>query len=97
MGMPAKQVTRWMAPALPVFAGEPAPTTACAGVSMPVSSHPGTVMPRRGRLIDYKRLRDYPVHCDPCMYSTSPKPPCSFWTCPGCNKPRSRPPFCAWT
>ncbi len=37
-----------MAPALPVFAGEPAPATACAGASMPVSSHPGTVMPRRG-------------------------------------------------
>jgi len=25
-GMPAKQATRWMAPAAPVFAGEPAPT-----------------------------------------------------------------------
>ncbi|AYN09807.1 hypothetical protein CHN49_08125 [Pseudomonas putida] len=25
-GSPAKQTTRWMAPALPVFAGEPAPT-----------------------------------------------------------------------
>ncbi len=37
--MPAKQVTRWMAPALPVFAGEPAPTTGCAGPSMPVSNH----------------------------------------------------------
>ncbi len=24
--MPAKQATRWMAPAAPVFAGEPAPT-----------------------------------------------------------------------
>ncbi len=24
--MPAKQTTRWMAPALPVFAGKPAPT-----------------------------------------------------------------------
>ncbi|WP_223998024.1 hypothetical protein [Pseudomonas asiatica] len=30
-GVPAKQATRWMAPALPVFAGMPAPTvTACA-------------------------------------------------------------------
>ncbi|AFO50364.1 hypothetical protein T1E_4535 [Pseudomonas putida DOT-T1E] len=27
MGMPAKEATRWMAPALPVFAGKPAPTT----------------------------------------------------------------------
>ncbi|MND46375.1 hypothetical protein D3C80_372490 [compost metagenome] len=27
-GMPAKQATRWMAPASPVFAGEPAPTEA---------------------------------------------------------------------
>ncbi|AVD90946.1 hypothetical protein C4Q27_29200 [Pseudomonas sp. SWI36] len=25
-GMPAKKPTRWMAPALPVFAGKPAPT-----------------------------------------------------------------------
>jgi len=25
-GMPAKQATRWMAPASPVFAGAPAPT-----------------------------------------------------------------------
>ncbi|PLP94150.1 hypothetical protein CXG52_04555 [Pseudomonas plecoglossicida] len=25
-GMPAKQATRWMAPAAPVFAGAPAPT-----------------------------------------------------------------------
>ena len=25
-GMPAKQATRWMAPAAPVFAGKPAPT-----------------------------------------------------------------------
>ncbi|MDH4844508.1 hypothetical protein E8E78_06425 [Pseudomonas sp. BN505] len=25
-GVPAKQATRWMAPALPVFAGMPAPT-----------------------------------------------------------------------
>ncbi|QKL02974.1 hypothetical protein GEV39_17000 [Pseudomonas sp. NY5710] len=25
-GLPAKQATRWMAPALPVFAGMPAPT-----------------------------------------------------------------------
>ncbi|APO85305.1 hypothetical protein BL240_03850 [Pseudomonas putida] len=25
-GMPAKQATRWMAPAMPVFAGAPAPT-----------------------------------------------------------------------
>ncbi|AJG14009.1 type II secretion system protein J [Pseudomonas plecoglossicida] len=25
-GAPAKQATRWMAPALPVFAGKPAPT-----------------------------------------------------------------------
>ncbi|PYC12598.1 hypothetical protein DMX06_23945 [Pseudomonas mosselii] len=25
-GSPAKPVTRWMAPALPVFAGKPAPT-----------------------------------------------------------------------
>ncbi|APO80674.1 hypothetical protein BL240_03855 [Pseudomonas putida] len=27
-GMPAKQATRWMAPATPVFAGAPAPTWA---------------------------------------------------------------------
>ncbi|PNA86778.1 hypothetical protein C1X74_29785 [Pseudomonas sp. GW460-5] len=25
-GMPAKNITRWMAPAMPVFAGMPAPT-----------------------------------------------------------------------
>ena len=24
--MPAKNITRWMAPAMPVFAGKPAPT-----------------------------------------------------------------------
>ncbi len=28
-GLPAKQTTRWMAPALPVFAGKPAPTGLC--------------------------------------------------------------------
>ncbi|AZL70360.1 hypothetical protein EJA05_22680 [Pseudomonas oryziphila] len=32
-GLPAKQATRRMAPALPVFAGKPAPTNQCAEVS----------------------------------------------------------------
>ncbi len=38
--MPAKKPTRWMAPALPVFAGEPAPTTACAcvGAGLPANT-----------------------------------------------------------
>ena len=33
-GLPAKQATRWMAPALPVLAGEPAPTRFAAGRSV---------------------------------------------------------------
>ncbi|APO82842.1 hypothetical protein BL240_15815 [Pseudomonas putida] len=30
-GLPAKQAPRWMAPAVPVFAGEPAPTMIAVG------------------------------------------------------------------
>ncbi|AUZ57148.1 hypothetical protein PRJ_0513 [Pseudomonas sp. XWY-1] len=40
--MPAKKPTQWMAPALPVFAGKPAPTGDSAGVSIfkQDSAHP---------------------------------------------------------
>ncbi|PLV02026.1 hypothetical protein CXG48_18935 [Pseudomonas plecoglossicida] len=37
VGMPAKQATRWMAPAAPVFAGAPAPT----GTAQVSESHRG--------------------------------------------------------
>ncbi|APO82809.1 hypothetical protein BL240_15640 [Pseudomonas putida] len=30
-GLPAKQTTRWVAPAVPVFAGKPAPTMIAVG------------------------------------------------------------------
>ncbi len=41
-GMPAKQATRWMAPASPVFAGAPAPTGK-------VYTHQPSVLPTKQR------------------------------------------------
>ncbi|PEI08809.1 hypothetical protein CRM86_13390 [Pseudomonas putida] len=51
-GMPAKKPTRWMAPALPVFGGKPAPTTTCAcvGAGLPANTVAAATVSGRWKL-----------------------------------------------